>query len=86
MDPNRALISHYSRTSHGSTILEPMNTTPSDYELVIVGTPIWNASVSADEVGRADWGAKLRAFTSVPKSSSLSERIPTGGSLRTVPV
>lgn len=29
------------------TTLGQMSTTPSDYDLVVVGTPIWNASVSA---------------------------------------
>ena len=29
-----------------SAVIGPMNTDPGDYDLVIVGTPIWNASVT----------------------------------------
>ena len=37
----------FDATFHRAAELRPMSTDPKDYDLVIVGTPIWNASVSA---------------------------------------
>ena len=41
------LRSAFDATFHRPTMLRPMRTDPNDYDLVLVGTPIWNASISA---------------------------------------
>jgi len=41
------LRSGFDALFHRPTVLRPLSNDPSNYDLVIVGTPIWNASVSA---------------------------------------
>jgi hypothetical protein len=40
------LRSGFDATFHRSTLLRPMSTAPDEYDVVIVGTPVWNGCVS----------------------------------------